>query len=64
MNLYHELIMEHFRSPSNFGTLQSCTHSFTDSNPLCGDEVTVQVLVEADVIKNIAFILLLSLFLL
>src|SRR5690349_11686860 len=42
-NLYQEMILDHGKSPRNFGSLESVTHSREGHNPLCGDHVTVYV---------------------
>lgn len=38
-DLYRELILDHARSPRNFGALASATHSAEGINPLCGDKL-------------------------
>lgn len=43
--LYHALIVEHDRSPRNEGPLDGATNSATLDNPLCGDVVTMHVIV-------------------
>ncbi|MBI4143769.1 iron-sulfur cluster assembly scaffold protein [Candidatus Woesearchaeota archaeon] len=55
MNMYQENILEHSRNPSNYGVLDKFTHSVFDSNPLCGDEVSIQLLVDSGIIKKVAF---------
>lgn len=55
-DMYRENILEHYRHPSNFGTLESPTFESEGVNPLCGDELKVQVLVgEGDVIEQVRF---------
>lgn len=39
--LYQELIIDHGRSPRNFGKLESADLTHEGYNPLCGDKVTV-----------------------
>lgn len=41
--LYQEIILEHNKHPRNFGVLMDATHSASGNNPLCGDEILVQV---------------------
>ena len=53
--MYREHILELYKSPSNFGTLKKPTHEKTSYNSVCGDEVTVQLLVKDDTIKDIKF---------
>jgi nitrogen fixation protein NifU and related proteins len=41
--LYREYILEHYKRPHHFGELEDPDLEFHDSNPLCGDELTVQL---------------------
>src|SRR5438046_6578216 len=54
--LYQELILDHYRRPRNKGTLEDATHSVSLNNPLCGDEIDLQLRVDGDVIKEARFI--------
>ncbi|MGA2665597.1 MAG: Fe-S cluster assembly sulfur transfer protein SufU [Nitrososphaerales archaeon] len=47
-DIYRELILDYYRNPRNFGKLDPRDIDATDSNPLCGDEVEMQVKVSAD----------------
>ncbi len=42
-DLYRENILQHYKNPSNWGELDSPDLEFFDSNPLCGDELRVQL---------------------
>ena len=42
-DLYREQILEHYKRPHNFGELDDADLEFVDSNPLCGDELRVQL---------------------
>lgn len=53
--LYQETILDHHRNPRNFNELENATHSSEGFNPLCGDRITVYVLIEGDTIEDIAF---------
>jgi nitrogen fixation NifU-like protein len=46
--LYQSVIIEHDRSPRNFRKLEAPTHHAEGHNPLCGDEVEVEFVVDAD----------------
>lgn len=46
--MYRELILEHYRNPQNYGTLPNPTFEAEGQNPLCGDELHVQVEVGED----------------
>ncbi|MDH4037844.1 MAG: SUF system NifU family Fe-S cluster assembly protein [Candidatus Krumholzibacteria bacterium] len=53
--LYQEVILDHHKHPRNFGRLDGANRHAEGFNPLCGDRVTVYVLVENDVVREIAF---------
>jgi len=40
-NLYRDFILEHYRSPHNKGVLDPHDLQFADSNPTCGDEMSM-----------------------
>jgi len=44
--LYRDYILEHYKQPRNFGELPERDLEFHDKNPLCGDEMEVQIVVE------------------
>jgi nitrogen fixation NifU-like protein len=44
--LYREYILEHYKRPHNWGELDHVDLEFHDLNPLCGDELTVQLKVD------------------
>jgi nitrogen fixation NifU-like protein len=52
--LYQEVILDHNRSPRNFRVLQR-GKSAEGFNPLCGDRVTVFLLVDDGVITDVSF---------
>ena len=54
-SMYKEHILELYRSPSNFGNLKNATHEHTEYNSLCGDEITVQLLIKNGKIKDAKF---------
>src|SRR2546429_5097444 len=54
--LYQELILDHYRRPRNKGALDGATHSVSLNNPLCGDEVHLQLRVDDDVVPDARFI--------
>lgn len=47
-DLYREYILEHYRNPQNYGTMPEPTFEAEGQNPLCGDELHVQVAVDDD----------------
>jgi nitrogen fixation NifU-like protein len=40
-NLYRDFILEHYREPHNRGVLEPHDLHFADSNPTCGDELSM-----------------------
>jgi nitrogen fixation NifU-like protein len=53
--LYQEAILEHYRRPRNKGTLEPHTRRVVLHNPLCGDEVQLDLLVEDGIITDVRF---------
>ena len=55
-DLYRDEILEHYREPHNFGTLDAPDASFEGHNPLCGDRITIMLtLDEAGSVSDVAF---------
>jgi nitrogen fixation protein NifU and related proteins len=46
--LYREQILDHYKHPHNFGELDDADLEFEDNNPLCGDELRVQLKTDPD----------------
>lgn len=41
MSLYHDLILDHYRNPRNFGELPNADISIKEENVGCGDEIEI-----------------------
>jgi nitrogen fixation NifU-like protein len=54
-NLYRDFILEHYRNPHNKGVLDPHDLHFADSNPTCGDEMSMTLRVTDDRIDDVAF---------
>ncbi|MBM3877854.1 MAG: SUF system NifU family Fe-S cluster assembly protein [Verrucomicrobia bacterium] len=54
-DLYQEVILEHAKSPRNFRELPGANRIAHGRNPLCGDNYTVYLLMEGDVVKEATF---------
>jgi len=55
-DLYRENILEHYKNPRHWGELEDPDLEFFDSNPLCGDELKVQIKVdESNRVAEVAF---------
>jgi nitrogen fixation NifU-like protein len=46
--LYRDFILDHYKNPRNFGTLEPHDLEHHDLNPLCGDELGVHIVVDDD----------------
>lgn len=46
--MYEEFILDHYRNPKNRGTLKDPEITSKDFNPLCGDELELQIKVDKD----------------
>src|SRR3990172_1220945 len=53
--LYQQVILDHSKKPRNFHKLDGAHRTAEGHNPLCGDEITLYVQVEDDVIRRIGF---------
>ena len=42
-DMYQEVILQHYRSPKNFGPLPGANREGEESNPLCGDHITLRL---------------------
>jgi len=45
-DMYQEVILQHYRSPRNFGPLPDADRIGEESNPLCGDHITFRLKVD------------------
>jgi nitrogen fixation protein NifU and related proteins len=45
-DMYQEVILQHYRAPRNFGPLPGADREGEESNPLCGDHITMRLRVE------------------
>ena len=54
-DLYQEVILEHAKSPRNFRELPGANRVAHGRNPLCGDNYTIYLLMDGDVVKEATF---------
>ncbi|MGE4572169.1 MAG: Fe-S cluster assembly sulfur transfer protein SufU [Candidatus Izemoplasmatales bacterium] len=53
-HLYREIIMEHYKNPRNKGLINDDHyHKNRIKNPSCGDDITIQVLIEDGFVKDV-----------
>lgn len=54
--LYEEVILDHNRSPRNWGELPDATRRVEGTNPLCGDRLTLSLRLDGDTIADVRFV--------
>jgi len=54
-DLYQEVIIDHNRSPRNFGKLENPTRVAEGYNPLCGDKLNLYLTTEDNLITDVSF---------
>lgn len=55
MNIYQEELLDHYENPSNYGTLPDPDISHEEDNPLCGDRIRMDLMVDDGIIKEVRF---------
>jgi nitrogen fixation NifU-like protein len=53
--LYQEVILDHSREPRNFGAPERANRAAKGDNPLCGDRVSVHLLIEDGTVTEVGF---------
>ncbi|HLE55406.1 MAG TPA: SUF system NifU family Fe-S cluster assembly protein [Thermoplasmata archaeon] len=54
--LYQAQILEHYKHPKNRGVLEPATHAGSESNPLCGDSISLTLRVDgSDRVEDVRF---------
>lgn len=53
--LYREVILDHYKHPSNFGHLSDANGKYRDSNTNCGDTIEMEVKVDEGKVKDVRF---------
>jgi nitrogen fixation protein NifU and related proteins len=54
-DLYREQILDHYKNPHHWGEIEDADLEFEDFNPLCGDELKVQLKVVDGKVADVAF---------
>lgn len=52
---YREYILDHYRNPRNYGKLEHPDVHAEDSNPLCGDQISMDMQIEEDHVSEVRF---------
>jgi len=53
-DLYREVILDHYKNPRNRGHLDRVDATAEGVNPLCGDEITIELTLEGDTVVDVA----------
>src|SRR5207249_12181384 len=53
--LYQQVILDHSRSPRNFRKMDAANRTAQGHNPLCGDNVSMYLLMDGEVGKDVSF---------
>ena len=54
-DLYQEVILDHNKSPRNFGTIEDADRTADGHNPLCGDQLRVYLVLDGETVVDIKF---------
>ncbi len=54
-DLYREVILDHARRPRNRGALAEATQRVAGLNPVCGDEIELDLIIHGGTVGDVAF---------
>ncbi|KDE59421.1 FeS assembly protein SufA [Halostagnicola sp. A56] len=55
-DMYRQQILDHYKSPRNYGELEDPTFTHVGENPMCGDEIRMDVKLDDEgTIERVAF---------
>ncbi len=54
-DMYRDYILDHYKNPRNSGELPGATNTYHDTNPLCGDEITMALFIDDGTVKDVRF---------
>jgi len=54
--LYQQVILDHNKKPRNFKKLEGANRSAEGFNPLCGDQLTVYLLMGEGAVRDVSFV--------
>lgn len=55
MSIYQDIILDHYRNPRNFGTLEVPALSASLHNPLCGDKIRLDILFKENIAEEVKY---------
>ena len=53
--LYSDILLDHFRHPRNYGSLDAPDMSYEEFNPLCGDRIRIELTLNQSTITEARF---------
>ena len=54
-DFYRDYILDHYRNPRNFGHLEQADAQAEDLNPLCGDQIRMELRLDDGVVHDVRF---------
>ncbi|WP_248515466.1 Fe-S cluster assembly sulfur transfer protein SufU [Salinarchaeum laminariae] len=54
-DMYRQQILDHYKNPRNYGEIEDPTYTHVGENPMCGDEIAVDVVLDDGEIEQVAF---------
>ena len=54
-DFYRDYILDHYRNPRNFGHLEHYDAEAEDLNPLCGDQIRMELRLDDGVVSDLRF---------
>ncbi|MFB6140659.1 MAG: Fe-S cluster assembly sulfur transfer protein SufU [Halosimplex sp.] len=56
-DMYRQQILDHYKNPRNYGELEEATYTHVGENPMCGDTIEMDVVLDDDeeTIEAVAF---------
>ena len=54
-DFYRDYILDHYRNPRNFGSLERADVEAEDLNPLCGDQIRMELKLDDGVVSDVRF---------
>ncbi|MGB8966570.1 MAG: SUF system NifU family Fe-S cluster assembly protein [Candidatus Cybelea sp.] len=54
-DFYRDYILDHYRNPRNFGRLERSDVTAEDLNPLCGDQIRIELKLDDGVVSDLRF---------
>lgn len=53
---YKEIILDHYKNPRNRGRISTSTNSAVVYNPLCGDKITLDLVIKGGKVTQVKFV--------